>query len=111
MRFPAAITLAAALIAIPLLGAAAAPKITDGNFARASRCVVLASSELMQARGMDATSLQAMLEKDKYRHPDYIQGVARDAVFAANRQVRQAQTPIQQEQLALDTQKACAGFL
>lgn len=111
MRFPATVTLAAALVALPLLGAASAPKITDANFARASRCVVLASSEVMKAQGMDAGALEALLERDKYRHPDYIQAKARDAVFTANRQVRRAQTPALQEQLAEDARKACAGFL
>ncbi len=111
MRFPGLVTLTAALVAIPLLGAASAPKITDANFARASRCVVLASSDVMKAQGMDATSLEALLERDKYRHPDFIQAKARDAIFVAKRQVRQAQTPMQQAQLVLDAQKACAGFL
>lgn len=111
MRFPGLVTLTAALVAIPLLGAASAPKITDANFARASRCVILASSDVMKEQGLDATALEALLERDKYRHPDFIQAKARDAIFVAKRQVRQAQTPMQQAQLALDAQKACAGFL
>lgn len=111
VRFPAAITLAAALVAIPLLGAAATPKITDANFARASRCVVLASSEHMKAQGMDAGPLEAVLEREKFRHPDFVQSKARDAIFIANRQVRRADTAAELEQLTADAQAACAGFL
>lgn len=111
MRFPASITLAAALVAVPLIGAAAAQKITDANFARASRCVVLASSDIMKAQGMDATALETLIERDKFRHPEFIQAKARDAVFMANRQVRRADTPAAQAQLAEDARKACAGFL
>lgn len=106
MRFPAAITLAAALVAIPLLGAAAAPKITDANFARASRCVVLAPSQQW-----DASALETQLEKEKYWHPDFILTKARDQIFQAHRQIRRADTPAELAQLTLDTKKACAGFL
>lgn len=111
MRFPGLVTLTAALVAIPLLGAASAPKITDANFARAARCVVLASSDTMKAQGMDASALGDLLERDKYRHPEFIQNKAHDAIFNAKRQVRRASTPVLQAQLAADAQKACAGFL